>query len=551
MATKNFSNKLRKRQRGDSGDEDSDSDVEQAPNGESTWPRFLVISSRDPERPLKNLHPFLVGKTIENRTGKPEAKRIGSDLLVQVDTRSKSVALQKLENIGDCPVAVSPHRTLNSSRGVIRDWPLAQLSETELKKHLRKQGVTAVKRFQRQKGEMTEYSPTVILTFGVPTLPEKIHAGYYWVKVAPFIPFPLRCFQCQAYGHGASRCRKKTPVCSTCGEEGHQGPGCDRPPRCVNCEGPHPANSRQCRIWKRESEIQRLRVEFKVSFPEARKMYERSYGGIQNEASQQRSYSRVVGGQNQPKPETADKACDPMPPFPIPPSGRSWFSQFPAGGIVPFAASGPLTPNNALALGAVPESRGQSTPSSLSGVERGEVQDRPSGHSLQEVVRGGPSQHPDARPETPQGASCASTSPEEGGGRPQPGNLLDTPNSGDPKSSIKPQPAKGGGGVGPRGDRPLVAPKPTPLTKAKVPPDLKERPKSAGSKPKEKEKERSKEKTTAKKKPEGPKIKPQKGDSGAPTSNRFEGLADEAMDTSAAPTRPEQERLPPTPTKKK
>nr|KAG5702026.1 hypothetical protein BaRGS_015761 [Batillaria attramentaria] len=209
------------------------------------------------------LHPFLVGETLRSCTGRPDASRLRSgDLLVECKRKAHSNSLLQLQKIGDYPVTVSPHRSLNSSRGVIRDEALADLGEAELIRALKSQAVTHAKVFK---------TGTIILTFGQPTAPEKLWAGFYWVKVKAFIPLPLRCFKCQRFGHGQASCRND-PTCAKCGGKDHDDKDCSSSPACINCKGSHPSSSKDCPKWKEECTIQRIRVEQKVSFPEARRM---------------------------------------------------------------------------------------------------------------------------------------------------------------------------------------------------------------------------------------------------------------------------------------
>nr|KAG5695188.1 hypothetical protein BaRGS_018310 [Batillaria attramentaria] len=154
------------------------------------WPRFLIVHCTAEGKKAARLHPFLVGETLRSCTGRPDASRLRSgDLLVECKRKAHSNSLLQLQKIGDYPVTVSPHRSLNSSRGVIRDEALADLGEAELIRALKSQAVTHAKVFK---------TGTIILTFGQPTAPEKLWAGFYWVKVKAFIPLPLRCFKCQS-----------------------------------------------------------------------------------------------------------------------------------------------------------------------------------------------------------------------------------------------------------------------------------------------------------------------------------------------------------------
>jgi len=117
-----------------------------------------------------------------------------------------------------------------------------------------------------------EPTNTVFLTFAMTQLPETVTVGYMRVKVVPYIPSPLRCFRCQHYGHGSRSC-KSAEICRDCGQAKHEG-GCVGPKFCVNCEGPHSANLRDCLVWKREQEIQKIRITERCSFAEAKRKME-------------------------------------------------------------------------------------------------------------------------------------------------------------------------------------------------------------------------------------------------------------------------------------
>ena len=43
-------------------------------------------------------------------------------------------------------------------------------------------------------------------------------------------------------------------------------------PKCVNCEGAHPSSSKDCDVWKTEKQIQKVKTERKISYPDARKI---------------------------------------------------------------------------------------------------------------------------------------------------------------------------------------------------------------------------------------------------------------------------------------
>ena len=61
---------------------------------------------------------------------------------------------------------------------------------------------------------------------------------------------PVLCFRCRRFGHRARDCRQPV-TCDMCAQEGHG--QCETVNlRCVNCQGPHRASSRQCHEYEKE-----------------------------------------------------------------------------------------------------------------------------------------------------------------------------------------------------------------------------------------------------------------------------------------------------------
>ena len=66
------------------------------------------------------------------------------DLLVEVGSASQSRSLNKISNLAGCPVTASPHRTLNTCKGVIRCRALIDCPKDEILEELKSQGVTDI-----------------------------------------------------------------------------------------------------------------------------------------------------------------------------------------------------------------------------------------------------------------------------------------------------------------------------------------------------------------------------------------------------------------------
>ena len=185
----------------------------------------------------------------------------------------QAINLLKLKNILELPVAVTPHRSLNSSKGIIRDRgkDLSDLSEEEICTELGDQGITNVKRFTTKKDGTIIKLNTYLITFDSTTVPDHIYIGPYRMRVDTFIPNPTRCFQCQKFGHGKTQCRGGL-VCFRCSEEGHEGFDCNKTIKCCNCNEAHMASSKDCSFFIKEKRIQVIKSEKNVSYIEARRL---------------------------------------------------------------------------------------------------------------------------------------------------------------------------------------------------------------------------------------------------------------------------------------
>jgi hypothetical protein len=99
-------------------------------------------------------------------------------------------------------------------------------------------------------GKISE-TPSVILAFEE-NIPNKIQIGLYSFKVEPYIPKPIRCGNCQRYGHKSRDCNKSTHTCPRCAGN-HQVTACNsgtHATKCVNCGGNHSAAYKGCIKYK-------------------------------------------------------------------------------------------------------------------------------------------------------------------------------------------------------------------------------------------------------------------------------------------------------------
>ena len=224
MAFQNNINPTNSKRKLESDDDDDGHTVKQQNTDSKLFPKFLVLTSLNEDKPLTKTSPFLLHKSIQSCAGeiKKVSKMKNGSLLVECLRQQQSKNLLSLTKIGDLKISVTPHKSLNSCQGVIRDRDrdLSDLSEEQICDELNSQHVSKVKRFSKKSDNKIIQLNTYLLTFELSHVPEHIYLGPYRIKVNAYVPNPTRCFKCQKFGHGKSSCHG-TERCVKCSLEGH------------------------------------------------------------------------------------------------------------------------------------------------------------------------------------------------------------------------------------------------------------------------------------------------------------------------------------------
>ncbi|GFO42414.1 RNA-directed DNA polymerase from mobile element jockey [Plakobranchus ocellatus] len=239
--------------------------------GCSPFKKFMVISSKGSTK-VADRSPFKIHRELKSILGDEtiEVTKLGSgDLMVELKSNEQAKKLGAITTFLDILVTVSPHKSLNSSKGVIRSRDLRCCSEEEMMEEL--SGVTHARLIKVRRGEDKIQTDTVVLTFDSPKRPRRIYAGYMTLDVRPYVPLPTRCYKCQRYGNGKDRCKKPAAVCIRCGKGGHVKRDCSADPHCVNCRGDHAASSKTCPKFLEKQAILRYKAENGGMFQQARK----------------------------------------------------------------------------------------------------------------------------------------------------------------------------------------------------------------------------------------------------------------------------------------
>ena len=246
----------------------------------------VYIVPIDTKKSLRNVNLIKISKDIQGKCGSsPEfIKPIKSGVLVKCWNVKQYQALLNIEQINNIPVKAQKETKL--VKGVISGIP-NDMTEQELQDELKKQKVVGVKRIMRKAHKrdqedmeingqkLAAFVPTrsIILSFDTNSLPENITLCYQRFTVKQYVPPVVRCFQCQRFGHTAQQCRGKAR-CVRCGGP-HSFDQCERKenPICVNCGEKHSAAYNGCLEAKKAKELQKIRVENKLSYAEATKAW--------------------------------------------------------------------------------------------------------------------------------------------------------------------------------------------------------------------------------------------------------------------------------------
>jgi Zn finger protein HypA/HybF involved in hydrogenase expression/regulator of replication initiation timing len=236
--------------------------------------RFFTIKRVDTTETFHDVSPFETQHGIRYHIGTPKhvKKLRDGSLLLEVSSDDMTQKMLKLRSFGsEFPLCVEPHKTLNSSKGVIFCPELMDMQEQEILSELREQNVSEIKRIHTRKDGVLKPSPLLILTFKTTILPDHIFVGYIRVDVRRHVPNPMRCLNCQKYGHIQTNC-KNSFVCPKCGKsDAHVDKPCDEKASCINCGDNHPAWSRECPVWMREKKVMEIKTNEGLSYSEARK----------------------------------------------------------------------------------------------------------------------------------------------------------------------------------------------------------------------------------------------------------------------------------------
>lgn len=198
---------------------------------------------------------------------------------MQVRERERAL---KLDRLGQCQVESVDidQRRKKWSKGVITGIPVCVRME-EVKSNLKGGILLNAQRLQATREGTKVDSQSVVLQFEGENIPKRVTIGYMSYYVRPYISRPLRCYNCQRFGHVAVKCKEKRR-CARCGgnhDYGQCGEGVLS--KCCNCGGEHSVAYGGCVVME-AVQVQKVRVG-QVSYAEAVRMVHNQTTGSRNE----------------------------------------------------------------------------------------------------------------------------------------------------------------------------------------------------------------------------------------------------------------------------
>ncbi|KAH8266722.1 hypothetical protein KR018_001964, partial [Drosophila ironensis] len=248
-------------------------------------PKYIIINRTDNET-FEKTSPFIIKKVIDYTCdGAVETckKTRSGSLLIKTKNNIQAQKLLKIQTFHNFPVRAEEHKTLNSSKGIVYSNELRNIEEKEILEELKSQSVINVRKILKKdnndKNKTTE-TGLIILTFSKITLPDKLWIGYEVVNIRPYIPPPMRCFNCLRFGHTSIYC-KSPKTCANCSERNHttNNEQCTNTQTCINCKFEddtikhHNAMDKSCPAFIKQKELTAIKTTQKVDHKTARFIY--------------------------------------------------------------------------------------------------------------------------------------------------------------------------------------------------------------------------------------------------------------------------------------
>ena len=224
---------------------------------------------------LKTMNSLTIKENLTKIIGKPiEINRIfngksAGNIMIHCKDEIQTKTLLDCKKFGTVDIVANLPARWNTCQGVISGRDLREMSDGEILIG-QNEGNGIIDAFHfpytNKQTKERENSNTVCVTFDSKIRPDYVYIGYIRYPVSPYYPNPMRCFRCQSFGHTIGKCKEVDPgVCAKCTLKTHNEKECTVTDqnlyKCSNCNGNHPAWSRDCPKFIKEKKVCKYKVD--------------------------------------------------------------------------------------------------------------------------------------------------------------------------------------------------------------------------------------------------------------------------------------------------
>ncbi|XP_067275529.1 uncharacterized protein [Pseudorasbora parva] len=252
---------------------------------------FNVVVRFEGEGGVKRIDPIKLTKIIKEQVGEVKYARILGDgnLLIGCSNERQMEKAKKMSCIGKVKVVkvarVGEKRT-GGSKGVVYGIPRT-VSMKEMVENLKRQNRSVKNAVRMTRGIEKIETESVLVEFETKDVPKELYYGFMVYNIREYVPKPMRCYNCQEFGHMAKVCKGKRRCARCSGDHEYGKCGEEVRPKCCNCGGSHSVAFWGCEVMRKEVKIQQIKTKEKLSYVEAVKRTEQ-------EKEQSRGHVREV-----------------------------------------------------------------------------------------------------------------------------------------------------------------------------------------------------------------------------------------------------------------
>ncbi|XP_014891407.1 uncharacterized protein LOC106949576 isoform X3 [Poecilia latipinna] len=289
----------RKRKKGnEESTEDTDNEGTEEGKEAPKRPNLNIIIRFDEGDGVKKIDPLKLTKALKAHIGEIKHAKILRDgnLLIGCNSEGQVEKAKKLGGL--CKVKIRAvvkvgEKINNESKGIITGVPLS-VNMKDLVENLKERNKEIKGARRMTRGAERIETETVLLEFETKEMPREVFFGLIRFSVREYMPKPVRCFNCQEFGHIAKMCKGKRRCARCSGDHEYGKCGVGVKPKCCSCGGEHSVAFWGCEVMKQQTIVQKTKVAQKVTYAEACKVVEKEKQNGKSLTGEKQIISKVM-----------------------------------------------------------------------------------------------------------------------------------------------------------------------------------------------------------------------------------------------------------------